>query len=135
MGRSRDLQIFDRARGLFPVSKFSGIGVGIDDALIGGTGLLGLLFDGEILAQRDPVLGRCFPGCFHEREFALSMGCSAQLRLFLHRFCHVIGHGFDSMVFVYGGLHLIGFEIGIERLHMIFDDGCPLLVYIMMRAA
>jgi hypothetical protein len=56
------------------------------------------------------------------------------LHAFLDRFRHLIGHGFDLLVLMHGSLYPVGFEMGVETLHMILNKVRPMLIRIMRTA-
>ena len=88
--------------------------------------------DGRVeVAEREPVLRRRFVRCFHQGEFPFNLRRALRLRAPSNRFRHLTRHGLDLLVLPYGGLDMIGFQMGVERFDVIFHDIGALLIGIV----
>ena len=125
------VQISQRALGLFPVRLVSGIRIGVNHASIGGARLGVLAFDGEVLAQREPVCSCGFVGGIHQGELPFGR-CGALLAgPFSDGVSHLARHRFNLLIASDRRFHSVGFQTVVERVGVTFNQVRPLLVGIV----
>jgi hypothetical protein len=130
-GRIQHVQIPQGAQGLFSVRSVRGIRIGVDHASIGGAGLGVLVFDGEVLAQREPVCGCGFFGRIHQGKFPFDRRGALLAGPLSDCVSHLARHRFNLFMVPDRGFHSVGFQTVIERVGMILNQVRPLLVGIV----
>ena len=116
---------------MLAVGAVSRMIVGIKDALVSRSGLRVLLFDGEVLAKREPIGCGSFLGRLHQGKLSLDWSRPLQRGTLSNRPAHLACHGFNVFVFTNSRVHPIGFQMGVEGFGMILDEIGALLIRIM----